>query len=100
MWIELTDMPRISVQHNMLARVTIETGKTSPKLAVPRDAVVREGTRAYVFVRQPNGSFDRRFVQLGRTDDVAIEIRQGLVLGEPVAVSGAAALQTGYAALR
>ena len=99
-WIELTQMPRVPVQHNMLARVTIETGQTAPQLAVPREAVVREGTRAYVFVRKEDATFERRFVQLGRSDDVAIEVRQGLATGDPVAVSGAAALQTGYAALR
>ena len=99
-WIELTQMPRVSVQHNMLARVTIETGQAAPQLAVPREAVVREGTRAYVFVRKEDATFERRFVQLGRSDDVAIEVRHGLAIGDPIAVSGAAALQTGYAALR
>lgn len=99
-WIELTEMPRISVQHNMLARVTVETGIASSLLAVPREAVVREGTRAYVFVQKEDSTFERRFVQLGRSDDTKIEIRRGLVAGEPIAVRGAAALQTGYAALR
>ena len=99
-WIELKQMPRISVQHNMLARVTIETGEISPQLAVARDAVVREGSRSYVFVRKEDSTFERRFVQLGRFDDTAIEIRHGIALGDEIAVSGAAALQTGYAALR
>ena len=99
-WIELKQMPRVSLQHNMLARVTIETGKISPVLALQRDAVVRDGTRAYVFVRKEDETFERRFVLLGRSDDTAIEIRHGIVLGEQIAVSGAATLQTGYAALR
>ena len=99
-WIELTDMPRISVQHNMLARVTVETGTASSLLAVPREAVVREGTRTYVFVQKEDSTFERRFVQLGRSDDTKIEIRRGLVAGEPIAIRGATALQTGYAALR
>jgi Cu(I)/Ag(I) efflux system membrane fusion protein/cobalt-zinc-cadmium efflux system membrane fusion protein len=99
-WIELTQMPRISVQHNMLARVTVEIGTASSLLAVPREAVVREGTRAYVFVQKEDSTFERRFVQLGRSDDTKIEVRRGLSAGEPIAVRGAAALQTGYAALR
>ena len=86
-WIELKQMPRVPVQHNMLARLTIETGNIPPRLAVPREAIVREGTRSYVVV-------------LGRSDDVAIEILEGLVPDDMVAVSGALALQTGYAALR
>ena len=99
-WIELQQMPRVPVQHNMLTRVTIDTGKLNPMLAVRRDAVVREGTRSYVFVRGENDVFERRFVIPGRSDDFNVEIREGLLLGESVAVQGASALQTGYAALR
>ena len=43
---------------------------------------------------------ERRSVVLGRSDDVAIEILEGIVPDDMVAVSGALALQTGYAALR
>jgi hypothetical protein len=39
-------------------------------------------------------------VVLGRSDDVAVEILEGIVPDDMVAVSGAMALQTGYAALR
>ncbi len=35
--------PSVPVQHNMLARLTIETGTIPPQLAVPREAIVREG---------------------------------------------------------
>lgn len=99
-WIELQQMPRVPVQHNMLARLTIETGQLDPMLAVRREAIVHEGTRSYVFVRGENDIFERRFVQLGRSDDVNVEIRKGLIAGDFVAVGGASALQTGYAALR
>ena len=99
-WIELKQMPRVPVLHNMLARLTIETGQIPSTLAVPRTAVVREGTRSYVFIRTEDNTFERRFVRLGRSDDVAVEIREGLLPGDAVAVSGAMALQTGYAALR
>ena len=99
-WIELTQMPRVPVQHNMLARLTIETGAVPPQLAVPLEAIVREGTRSYVFVRKVDDTFERRSVVLGRSDDVAVAILEGLVPNDIVAVSGAMALQTGYAALR
>jgi RND family efflux transporter MFP subunit len=99
-WVELQQMPRVPMQHNMLARLTIETGRTSSQLAVPRAAVIREGTRAFVFLRKDDGVFERRFVQLGRSDDTRIEIREGLTEGESIAVGGALQLQTGYAALR
>ncbi len=99
-WIELKQMPSVPVQHNMLARLTIETGTLPPQLAVPREAIVREGTRSYVFVLNANDIFERRFVVVGRSDDVAVQILEGLVPNDSVAVSGAMALQTGYAALR
>ena len=99
-WIELQQMPRVPVQHNMLARLTIETGELEPILAVRREAIVREGTRSYVFVRGEKDIFERRFVKLGRSDDVNVEICEGLGVGDLVAVGGASALQTGYAALR
>lgn len=99
-WIELNQMPHVPVQHNMLARLTMETGTVPPQLAVPREAVVREGTRSYVFVRKVDNTFERRSVVLGRSDDVAVAVLQGLEPNDMVAVSGAMALQTGYAALR
>jgi len=99
-WIELRQMPRLPVQHNMLARLTIETGTILPQLAVPRTAIVREGSRSYLFVRNADDTFERRFVVIGRSDDVAVEILDGLRLEESVVVTGAMALQTGYAALR
>jgi cobalt-zinc-cadmium efflux system membrane fusion protein len=99
-WIDLKQMPRVPIQHNMLARVTIETGRTGIKLAVPREAVVREGSRTYVFLRNEDATFERRHVLLGHADDKTIEIRQGLVAGDPIAVRGTMQLQTGYAALR
>jgi cobalt-zinc-cadmium efflux system membrane fusion protein len=99
-WIELEQMPSVPVQHNMLARLTIETGFIPSQLAVPREAVVREGTQSYVFVRKVDETFERRSVVLGQSDDVAVAILKGLEPDDMVAVSGAQALQTGYAALR
>lgn len=99
-WVELQQQPRLALQHNLLARVTIETGRVSSPLAVPHAALVREGTRAFVFVHTADDTFERRPVRLGRADDLAVEILGGLTSGEVVAVGGASALQTGYAALR
>lgn len=99
-WIEPESSPRFAVQHNMMARLTIETGRMPERLAVPRSAIVREGTRSYVFVRHGDGTFERRLVELGVTDDIAVEILHGLSAGELIAVRGTSALQTGYAALK
>jgi RND family efflux transporter MFP subunit len=99
-WADLTQMPQVPVQHNMMARLIIETGQIPPQLTVPLGAIVREGTRSYVFAQSDDGTFERRFVQLGRSDDTAIEVIDGLSNGESVAVNGSAQLQSAYAALR
>ena len=76
------------------------TGSRPSALAVPRSAVVYEGTRAFVFVRKGDGSFERRAIDLGPGDDRGGEVRGGLRAGEPVAVGGAAELQTAHAVVR
>ena len=88
------------MRHNMLARLTLVTGASESALAVPPGAVVREGTRSYVFVRKEDGSFERRPVETGRGSDRFVEITSGLRPGEPVAVRGATGLQTAFAAVR
>lgn len=99
-WIELDQLPKLRLQHNMMARVSLTTERPSEVLAVPVTAVVRDGLRSFVFVQKDDGSFDRRRVYLGRADDRFIEVKNGLVRGESVATGGVAELQTAFASLR
>lgn len=99
-WVELTRPPERPLLHNQLARLAVVVRRPEPTLAVPLAAVVREGTRAFVFVRQPDRAFDRRPVRLGRADDRSAEVLDGLRPGEPVVVRGAADLQTAHAGIR
>ena len=99
-WIELQGKPSFPLQHNMLARIHIETGEEATATSVPIKAIVHEGMRSYVFVEGANKTFERRFVVTGRSNDLQIGIVNGLSTGESIAVSGAAALQSGYAALK
>jgi RND family efflux transporter MFP subunit len=99
-WVELDRPPAQPLRHNQLARLTLVLGRPRPALAVPRSAVVSEGTRAYAFVRQPDGAFDRVAVELGRADDRYVEVTRGLKAGDPVAVRGTAELQTAYAGIK
>ena len=69
-------------------------------LTVPLQAVVREGMRSYVFVEGDDKTFERRFVETGRANDLQVGIVDGLQAGEIIAVGGAMALQSGYAALK
>ncbi len=99
-WMELQGKPSFPLQHNMLARIHIETGKVENSLAAPLKAIVHEGMQSYVFVEGVDNTFERRFVVTGRSNDLQIGIVNGLSSGESIAVSGAAALQSGYAALK
>jgi multidrug efflux pump subunit AcrA (membrane-fusion protein) len=61
-------------------------------VVVPASAIVREGPLQYVFVQEGKGEnvvFRKRDVATGVRDDRIVEIRQGLVPGDVVVVSGA-----------
>ncbi|HTK77587.1 MAG TPA: hypothetical protein VL371_20145, partial [Gemmataceae bacterium] len=93
-------LPKELLRYNQLASVTLTVRQSSPVLAAPRDAVVFEGTQAFVFVQNADGTFDRRAIETGRSDDRFIEVRGGLQAGEAIAVSGAGDLWTAYSSLR
>jgi len=99
-WVELSGELSRPLRHNQLARLTLTVRRPEPTLAVPRTATIAEGSRVYVFVRGPEGVFERRAVRTGRRDDRFVEVTGGLRAGEPVVVRGAAELQTAYAGLR
>lgn len=99
-WVELDATPDRRLLPNQTARVTLVAAALPPTLAVTHGAVARDGTQAFVFVRKPDGAFDRRAVTLGRSDDRFVEVLTGLAEGEPVAVSGATGLQTAFGVIR
>jgi cobalt-zinc-cadmium efflux system membrane fusion protein len=98
-WVEFDREPPAPPRHNQMARVTLTLGERPPALAVPLGAVVREGTRAFVFVRQGD-TFERRAVELGRADDRFAEVLAGLAVGEPVAVTAAEQLNVAWASVK
>ncbi len=69
------------------ANVEIEVA-TSPRLAVPREAVLSTGTQSYVYVQDSDGHFVSRAVQVGFKGDDLFEITSGLKEGEQVAYGG------------
>lgn len=99
-WVEIDVPDGTVVQHNMLARVTLPVAQAAPTLAVPATAIVRQGTRSFVFVQDADGSFRRQPVELGPRDDQLVSVTQGLMPGENVAVAGVADLQTAFASIR
>lgn len=99
-WVDLDGSPGVPLLHNQLATVTVVLGSRPPAVAVPKAAVVTDGPAAFVFVRRPDGVFDRRAVETGAADDRFVTITRGLAEGDPVAVGGAAELMTAFAGLR
>lgn len=99
-WIDFDHPPKELLLHNMLARATVSTGMPSAGLAVSRGAIVQDGLQTYLFVRNPDGTFERRRVTLGRSDDRVVEILSGVTRGEIVATGGVPELQTAYASVR
>ena len=61
-------------------------------VVVPAAAIVKEGPLQYVFAQEGTGEnavFKKRDIALGVRDDRIVEIKQGLVPGDVVVVSGA-----------
>ena len=64
-------------------------------ISVPVTAVlIKDGKRRVVYVERPDGSFEAREVQIGRSRDGQVAILQGLAAGERVVVRGALLLDT------
>lgn len=57
-------------------------------LAVPVDAVLRDGDERFVFVERGAGRYERVSVRLGRTGEGWVEVLDGLRDGERVATTG------------
>jgi membrane fusion protein, heavy metal efflux system len=99
-WIELDENAGVALQQNMLARITATLAADEKHLAVPHDALIREGTRTYVFIQGKGGKFERRQVETGKSDDRWVTIRGGIDQGTIVAIHGSAGLQTSFASVR
>jgi RND family efflux transporter MFP subunit len=74
------------------AELTVERARAA--VVVPPQAVVRDGTRQFVFVATAERTFEARDVELGRRSDDGIEVRTGVRDGEVVAVAGTFVLKS------
>jgi cobalt-zinc-cadmium efflux system membrane fusion protein len=92
------DDPLHKLRAGMLASFTIETGSPRLAVAVPSEAVVREGDGTMtVWVTTDRRRFERRTVKTGPEQDGWREIVSGLGLGEQVASTGAIFLSNKFA---
>lgn len=99
-WIAFEDLLEEGLPHDMLGRATLVFGTSSVAMAVPRDSLVNEGLRHFVFVQVAPDRFERRAVRIGRQDDLRIEILEGVQPGQMIAVTAVPELQNAYAAVR
>ncbi|MGE3402286.1 MAG: efflux RND transporter periplasmic adaptor subunit [Vicinamibacterales bacterium] len=65
---------------------------------VPRDAVLTEGGRPYVFVQLGGESFARRFIEIAAREQDVVGVRSGVQPGERVVTRGAYDVQLASAA--
>jgi len=71
-----------------LVELEVGVGEPTPRLAVPRSAVVEINGQDVVFVQKTGESFTRRRVTLGVSDPTHVEILSGIERGDMVAVEG------------
>jgi len=76
----------------------IYTGSTQRIPVVPRDAVLMEAGRPYVFVQIAGESFARRFIEIAARDSDRIGVKSGVALNDRVVTRGAYEIQLASAA--
>jgi Cu(I)/Ag(I) efflux system membrane fusion protein len=79
--------PDYALLHGMYVDAQIDTGSPDAVLSVPDSAVMDTGSRQAVLVDKGEGRYEPRDIKVGNRGDGYVEIRQGVVEGEPVVVS-------------
>jgi membrane fusion protein, copper/silver efflux system len=76
--------PDGQIKPGMFATVYLDTPGAERAVLVPRDAVMRTGTRDIVFVEQGPGVYETREIRVGETTNGHVQILSGLLAGERV----------------
>jgi RND family efflux transporter MFP subunit len=74
------------------------TGRRERMITVPKDALLMEAGRAYVFVQTGGETFSRRYIEIATRDGNLIGVRSGVKPGERVVTRGAYDVQLASAA--
>jgi hypothetical protein len=80
------------------ATAVLYLGSRQRMTTVPREAVLMEAGRPYVFVQLGGESFARRFIEIAARDGDLIGVRSGVKPGERVVTRGAYDVQLASAA--
>jgi RND family efflux transporter MFP subunit len=76
----------------------VYTGRRERMITVPKDAVLMEAGRPYVFVQTGGESFSRRYIEIAARDRDLVGVRSGVSAGERVVTRGAYDVQLASAA--
>ncbi len=79
--------PEQLLRPDMYVDADIDTGAPEPVLAVSESAVLDSGSRQAVLIDKGDGRFEPRNVTLGHRGGGYVEVRDGIIEGEPVVVS-------------
>ena len=92
--IAIKDSPDVtsSLKPGLTAEVEILVERILDAIQVPVQAVIERGGRHFAFVVLDN-TIERREIKVGRTNDIAIEVKDGLAENERVALNPRAALR-------
>jgi len=88
------------LRDRMQLTVSLKSADSQMALAIPLNAVLRDGLHTFVFVQKPDDYLERRRVTVGRSDGEFVEVIHGVVEGEAVVSAGGRELQTAFASLR
>lgn len=73
----------------LFANVSIRTGSIAGALTVPKEALIEDEARWFVFIQSSGEAFDRREVKIGVEDGGFVQITSGLKGDERVVTRGA-----------
>lgn len=86
--------PAANIREGMLAQVTLRASAESGVMLPVAAVLIKDGKQRIVYVELPDGKFEPREVQIGRTRDGRIAILKGISPGDRVVVRGALLLDT------
>jgi Cu(I)/Ag(I) efflux system membrane fusion protein len=71
----------------MYVDAEINTGSPEPVLSIPDSALLDTGSKQAVLVDKAQGRYEPRDIKIGHRGGGYVEVRDGLIEGEPVVVS-------------
>ena len=80
--------PDGALRPNIYARVRFATRRAAGSVEIPSTALITDGTRQYVYVRDQAGRFARRPIVAGPSSEGRVSVFSGLVPGETIVDEG------------